>query len=681
QVNSWLSTVFGDQPVPHFEVNTRTVDILYQLAQSSEARCSDTALHVEDLKQKASEYQAEGAHLQEVLLQGVGLSCASLSKPASDYLSALVDTAMVLGVRDTSLGRYADELYYKLSVTFFSQYLSDRHILSSFMPAVNNLTNQLLEAEKSNRRIERELRAVRKRLGSTLVLRSNLQEDINKTVKSQAVESAKAEERLLNMDFVTAKAKELDNRRQRAEAQLESRNMDKSITHQAIVQLSEEVTTAETRSNPSEKETGALHGLKPDYLSRIITSHSAHACDGQPLRLHCPRHSTISIQSAFYGSSEARLCGADPALRAHNHSCSAFTALQKLLSECQSHRDCQLPVNHLLFGKDPCPGTTKYLHVHYKCKPTEHKKHVVCEGGTMILHCKPPRVLNIYAAVYGRSLGETDTCPSHLTRPPPFECLNHEAVHLVSKSCYSKQKCVVAVSNQTFKDPCFPGTRKYLSVVYSCVPQTLLREADPNIFRSTSSPAVDTENSKHITLQLQLFCSILSHNYITLVFTTGPPADLEGPSSKGSKRPDNSGAMMSNSLLTYAYIKEHPETAALLFTSSVCIGLLLTLLAVSVRVTCGGGRLRDHRVAPESRSQTANSQEDEDDEDEEEEEDDDDDDETESSLISAVERKAIHGWEEVTYVSEAAERAERIERREMIIQEIWMNAYLNGSSC
>lgn len=60
QVNSWLGAVFGDQPVPQFEVNTRTVDILYQLAQSSEARCSDTALLIEDYKQKASEYQADG---------------------------------------------------------------------------------------------------------------------------------------------------------------------------------------------------------------------------------------------------------------------------------------------------------------------------------------------------------------------------------------------------------------------------------------------------------------------------------------------------------------------------------------------------------------------------------------------------------------------------------------------
>lgn len=47
-----------------------------------------------------------GAHLRDVLLQGVGLSHTSLSKPTSDYLSALVDTAMVLGIRDTSLSRY-----------------------------------------------------------------------------------------------------------------------------------------------------------------------------------------------------------------------------------------------------------------------------------------------------------------------------------------------------------------------------------------------------------------------------------------------------------------------------------------------------------------------------------------------------------------------------------------------
>ncbi|KAJ4930112.1 hypothetical protein JOQ06_019125 [Pogonophryne albipinna] len=197
KVNSWLSEVFGDQPVPHFEVNTRTVDILFQLAQSSEARCRDTALLSEDLKQKASEYQAEGAHIRDVLLQGVGLSCSSVSKPTSDYLSALVDNAMVLGVRDTSLG--------------------------SFMPAVNNLTNELLEEEKSNRRLERELRALRKRLGTTLGCQQNDQ----------------------------------------MPAQLVSRNMNKSLTHQAIVQLSEEATALKQEIIPLKNKLKPYMDLSP----------------------------------------------------------------------------------------------------------------------------------------------------------------------------------------------------------------------------------------------------------------------------------------------------------------------------------------------------------------------------------------------------------------------------------
>lgn len=76
-MNSWLSAVFGDQPVPHFEVNTRTVDILYQLAQSSEARCSDTSLLIEDLKQKASEYQAEGEYNPQIAAESKEISTDS----------------------------------------------------------------------------------------------------------------------------------------------------------------------------------------------------------------------------------------------------------------------------------------------------------------------------------------------------------------------------------------------------------------------------------------------------------------------------------------------------------------------------------------------------------------------------------------------------------------------------
>lgn len=108
--------------------------------------------------------------------------------------------------------------------------------------------------------------------------------------------------------------------------------------------------------------------------------------------------------------------------------------------------------------------------------------------------------------------------------------------------------------------------------------------------------------------------------------------------------------------------------AALLFTSSVCLGLLLTLLAVSVRVTCRGPQRRDGGLKPQP--PTVRFQE--------EQEDQDDGQGADSCLIpAAAARKDLCSWEEV---SEAAERAERIERRDLIIEEIWMNAYVNGSS-
>lgn len=114
--------------------------------------------------------------------------------------------------------------------------------------------------------------------------------------------------------------------------------------------------------------------------------------------------------------------------------------------------------------------------------------------------------------------------------------------------------------------------------------------------------------------------------------------------------------------------------AALLFASSVCLGLVLTLLAVSVRVTCRGRRQGSSTLAPKKKVACQDDRDDDEEGEEEEGE------ETESSLISAAERKEMCDWEQVEYTNEAAERAERIERREMIIQEIWMNAYLNGSS-
>ncbi|XP_055791154.1 protein eva-1 homolog C [Salvelinus fontinalis] len=212
----------------------------------------------------------------------------------------------------------------------------------------------------------------------------------------------------------------------------------------------------------------------------------------------------------------------------------------------------------------------------------------------------------------------------------------------------------------TFRDPCYPGTRKYLTVLYSCVPQTLLQEADPDLLLTPASHPKGPPPTHPGPPPAP----------------PGPPPAHPGPADvavypKGSRGPGNTGVMMSNSVMTYSYIKEHPETAALLFTSSVCVGLLLTLLAVSIRLTCRG--LRHTHKTHAHKTHRRRSQEEEEDDDEEEEM-------TDCSLLSDSDRQLAYCWEEVSYRTADAERVERMERRDMVIQEIWMNSDLYGTS-
>uniref|UniRef100_A0A8C1PEI2 HAUS augmin-like complex, subunit 1 n=1 Tax=Cyprinus carpio TaxID=7962 RepID=A0A8C1PEI2_CYPCA len=243
-VSQWLRKVFGQQPVPEFEVNTRTVEILYELAASSETRCREAELLIKDHEQKTEEYGSDGTHLQEVLLQAVGLQAGGLSKPAVDLLSALEGTAEVLKLRDTSLG--------------------------SYMPAINKLTNDALEAEKTDRRLQRELTAVRTKMTAAVVLRKKLQDDLMKITHTQQVEAATAEERLLNMDFMKNKSRDLACRNKIVQEKLDSRQMEDSLTHQAIVQLSEKITALKEESLPLKKKLEPYSDLSPSpALARV----------------------------------------------------------------------------------------------------------------------------------------------------------------------------------------------------------------------------------------------------------------------------------------------------------------------------------------------------------------------------------------------------------------------------
>lgn len=115
----------------------------------------------------------------------------------------------------------------------------------------------------------------------------------------------------------------------------------------------------------------------------------------------------------------------------------------------------------------------------------------------------------------------------------------------------------------------------------------------------------------------------------------------------------------------------HPERAALLFVSSVCIGLALALCALVLRVPCAKDwrelQLARERLVPGSDEAAEDSE----DADREE-------DSSDSDFPGELPRFGRTPHPAYSSI-EAAELAERIERREQILQEIWMNSGLDAS--
>ncbi|NP_081903.1 protein eva-1 homolog C isoform 2 [Mus musculus] len=340
------------------------------------------------------------------------------------------------------------------------------------------------------------------------------------------------------------------------------------------------------------KETSALTDFS-GYLTKLLQNHTAYACDGDYLNLQCPRHSTISVQSAFYGQ-DYQMCSSQEPIsqREDNLTCVASTTLQKVLDECQNQRACHLLVNSRVFGPDLCPGSSKYLLVSFKCQPNELKNKTVCENQELKLHCHESKFLNIYSAAYGRRTQQRDICSSGAELLPPF------------------------------------------------VPKNILTAVDPAV--ANLNPSLKKDDEHGITFN---------------------------PS--GSRVVRKDGVIVSNSLAAFAYIRAHPERAALLFMSSVCIGLLLTLCALVIRVSCTKD-FRELRQGREHLVLGSDKAEEDSEEDLEEE------DSSDSQFPEELSRFCRTSYPAYSSI-EAAELAERIERREQVIQEIWMNSGLDSS--
>ncbi|KAM7173699.1 protein eva-1 homolog A isoform 2-T2 [Macrochelys suwanniensis] len=282
--------------------------------------------------------------------------------------------------------------------------------------------------------------------------------------------------------------------------------------------------------------------------------------------------------------------------------------------------------------------------------------------------------------------------PPHLLRQrlPSVEkeCQSAMALQLMTRRCHGKRSCSVYASTYEFGDPCYPGVHKHLNVIYTCVPKKLLHETQPKPtnYQGIQQPHFPQQPRVYDPNVIGdgVFFPDVSPSILERVLpekkkgrsATFYPLDntpLLLPVDETQRPVDNSSmepvgvstemALLSNILAAYSFITENPERAALYFVSGVCIGLILTLLALVLKVSCqtdckqSPGKKPPRE--PESDSDSSDSEDDSD---------------TTSDLSARRHRRFERTLNMNVFTSaEELERAQRLEERERIIREIWMN--------
>ncbi|XP_022240024.1 adhesion G protein-coupled receptor L3-like isoform X3 [Limulus polyphemus] len=93
---------------------------------------------------------------------------------------------------------------------------------------------------------------------------------------------------------------------------------------------------------------------------------TAYACEGRDLNITCNPGYHILLIRANYGRFSIALCNENGALN-WSVDCRSKNSFSVMQSRCAGLPSCTIEVSSKTFGDDPCPGTYKYLEVHYIC--------------------------------------------------------------------------------------------------------------------------------------------------------------------------------------------------------------------------------------------------------------------------------------------------------------------------
>ncbi|XP_055306897.1 protein eva-1 [Sitodiplosis mosellana] len=361
-------------------------------------------------------------------------------------------------------------------------------------------------------------------------------------------------------------------------------------------------------------------------LAGTLRTYQKAGCDAEYIALSCPRGTSISIEIAQYGNTlkdgpVSNMCPPrtdqtkvdttrtdDTEIEVKPpETCLTYqlqyALLQIVVEACQKKRHCKFLASSRTMNNDPCPETTKFIEIAYKCRPYEFRSKVACENETINLMCNPYSRIAVYSASFGRTSYESIQC-SQPQGVMEESCLASYGTETVMQLCHGRRRCTISADRANFGNPCRPESRVYLKVVYTCIPRKVLKDQFDASIEPDEPQQIDMDQDQDDLYDEDQFFRESEaippapklHRELA---TSDMPTSLSEPSS--SVNPPLR-SRDSNQL------EENQEKFFLYLFISVTVGVLLCLTLVIGRLVLQKRQVKsDKKSSPKNQSQNGNN--------------------------------------------------------------------------
>ncbi|CAB3984523.1 HAUS augmin-like complex subunit 1 [Paramuricea clavata] len=237
KVRAWLETLFVDEPIPTFEINSKTIEILSTLVDINRKKDQDAKILTEDLAQKKNEYRSEAKRLQRII-SSVGLPLSNLSQSGLTSVRTLASTALLLDLRDTKM--------------------------SSYLLGINELSKELHSAKEEEIKSKHATTKQLQKTNKALIQYNSLKKACETLEEQISLQEPILKQRLRDTGFLNQKTGEYQRQLDQLLSYQKQANLEPALYHKALEKKYEDVVKLEEDLKPLKSKLDTYHSLPPD---------------------------------------------------------------------------------------------------------------------------------------------------------------------------------------------------------------------------------------------------------------------------------------------------------------------------------------------------------------------------------------------------------------------------------